>query len=293
MKNTTTKPLISVIMPVYNPGVFLVDAIESILNQTYKNFEFIIVDDASTDNSWKIIKSYAKTDKRIKCFRNPINLGVSLTSNIAISKAKGKFIARMDSDDVSAPTRFQKQVKFLLKHPKTIIVGGQCTIIDESGQTIGYKTFPLSPHSALLDMLFWAVPIQQGYMMINRSLLPKNFVWYQANKTSAEEINLFFNLSRYGEFANLPENLYFYRQINNSLSHLNPKKTFYLTLQSRLQAVQNGFQPSFKAWILNFAQIIAVAILPAPAIYQLWYLLRGVSQLKLKLAILSPANIKA
>lgn len=280
-------------MPVYNPGVFLVDAIESILNQTYTNFEFIIVDDASTDNSWKIVKSYAKKDKRIKSFRNPINLGVSLTANIAISKTKGKFIARMDSDDVSSSNRLSKQIKFLQNHPKIILIGGQCTIIDNNGQTLGYKTFPQASHQALLDMLFWAVPVQQGSMMINRSLLPKNFVWYKANKTSAEEIDLFFNLSQYGQFANLADNLYFYRQISNSLSHLNPKKTFYLTLQSRINAVNNGFQPSAKAWFLNFAQIIAIAILPASAIYQLWYLLRGVSQLKLKLAFLSPANIKA
>lgn len=280
MTKSTNKPLISVIMPVYNPGVFLIDAIESILNQTYQNFEFIIVDDASTDGSWKIIKSYAKADKRIKSYRNPINLGVSLTSNIAISLAKGKFLARMDSDDVSSPNRFQKQIDFLLKNPKIILVGGQCTIIDDQGLTIGSKTFPLSPHQILMDMLFWAVPVQQGFMMINLKKLPKNFNWYQANKTSAEEIDLFFNLSKYGEFANLPENLYFYRQINSSLSHLDPKKTFYLTLQSRLMAVKNGFRPSFKAWVLNFAQIFLVTLLPTSAIYNLWYLFRGVSQLK-------------
>ena len=293
MTKNIKKPLISVIMPVYNPGVFLAGAIDSILAQIYQNFEFIIVDDASTDGSWKTIRSYARTDKRIRCYRNSINLGVSLTSNIAISKAKGKILARMDSDDISSPDRLQKQLRFLQKHPKVILVGGQCTIIDDSGRTIGSKSFPLSPHRALMDMLFWAVPVQQGYMMINRSKLPKNFKWYQANKSSAEEIDLFFNLSRYGEFANLSENLYFYRQIPGSLSHLNPKKTFYLTLQSRLIAVKNGFRPSAKAWALNFAQIFLVALLPASAIYNLWYLFRGVSQFKARFVNSSFANTKA
>src|SRR4030043_1603743 len=95
-KNKT--PLVSVIMPVFNTAQFLPEAIESILSQSYQDFEFIIIDDASTDNSWKIIKSSARQDKRIHAFRNSINLGVSLSSNIAIAKAKGKFLARMDSD---------------------------------------------------------------------------------------------------------------------------------------------------------------------------------------------------
>jgi len=131
-----------------------------------------------------------------------------------------------------------------------------------------------------LDMLFWAVPIQQGFMMVNLSRLPKGFVWYQANKTSAEEIDLFFNLSRYGQFANLPNNLYFYRQISDSLSHKNPKQTFYLTLQSRLKAMRKGHIPSFKAWCINLAQIIGIIVLPSSMIYTLWYLFRGISQLR-------------
>ena len=122
MTSQTKKPLVSVVMPVYNPGKYLVDAIDSILSQTFSNFEFIIVDDASTDGSWKIIKSFAKKDSRIIAFKNKINLGVSLTSNIAISQARGKYIARMDSDDVSTLDRLQKQVDFLKQHPDTCLL---------------------------------------------------------------------------------------------------------------------------------------------------------------------------
>lgn len=280
-------------MPVYNSGEFLAPAIVSILSQSYKNFEFIIVDDASTDNSWKTIRSFAKADKRIRIYRNSINLGVSLTANIATSHAKGRYLARMDSDDISSPDRLQKQINFFKKHPQTILIGGQCTIINELNQVIGYKNFPLSPHEALMDMLFWAVPIQQGFMMINLQKLPSNFTWYEAGKKTAEEIDLFFRLSEYGKFANLADNLYFYRQLSGSLSHQNPKKTFYLTLQSRLLAVKNGYQPSIKAWFLNFAQIFLVAILPTSAIYNIWYLVRGVSQLKLRLVPTSLSSTKA
>jgi len=283
------KPVVSVYMPVFNAGPYLIQSIESILNQTFQNFEYIIVDDCSTDDSWKIIKKYAKQDKRIRIFKNKINLGVSLTSNIAISQARCKYIARMDADDISTPTRLQKQLQFLKSNPKAVVVGGQCTIIDSENRLIGTKKFPTST-SKINDMLFWAVPIQQGYMMVNRSLLPKKFAWYSASKSSAEEVDLYFQLSQYGILANLPDNLYYYRQINTSLSHLNPKKTFYLTLQSRLIALKKGFQPSVKAVFLNLAQIFIITILPSFLIYQLWYFIRGVNQPNSQVILLSRAK---
>jgi len=264
-------------MPVFNAAPYLAQSIESILNQTFKNFEFIIIDDASTDNSWKIIKSYARLDPRIRAYRNRLNLGVSTNSDIAISLARCKYLARMDADDISTPNRLEKQLKYLKSNPKTVIIGAQCTIINQNNQVIGFKNFPLS-NASINDMLFWAVPIQQGYMMINRSLLPKNFTWYSANKTSAEEVDLYFRLSQYGLFANLKDNLYFYRQVDNSLSRINPKKTFYLTLQSRLIAIKNGFQPSPKAIFINLAEIIVISILPSSFIYNLWYFIRGITK---------------
>ncbi|MFA6361313.1 MAG: glycosyltransferase family 2 protein [Candidatus Shapirobacteria bacterium] len=285
------KPLVSVIMPVYNPGIYLVDAIESILNQTFSNFELIVVDDGSTDDSWKIIKSYSKKDSRIIVIKNKINLGVSLTSNIAISQAKGKFLARMDADDISTPDRLYKQVNFLKRNPKTIVVGGQCTIIDENNQIIGLKKFPTT-EKQILDMIFWAVPIQQGYMMINRSLLPKNFVWYSPSKFSAEEVDLYFNLLKFGRFANLSDNLYFYRQISTSLSHQNPKKTFWVTLKSRLNAVKKGFKPSFFAVIINLIQIMVILTLPNQIITSLWYFIRGIKNLNSdSVGTLSPIKV--
>lgn len=277
MKTSTKNPLVSVVMPVYNPGKYLIDAIESILNQTFSDFEFIIVDDASTDNSWKIIKSYAKKDNRIIPIKNKINLGVSLTSNIAISQSKGKYIARMDSDDISTLDRLQKQVDFLKNNSNTVLVGGQCTIINESNQIIGEKKFPITSKQ-INDMIFWAVPVQQGFMMVNRSLLPKKFSWYSPSKFSAEEVDLYFNLLKYGKFANLFDNLYFYRQVSTSLSYQNPKKTFWITLKSRLNAINNGFYPSFMALIFNLFQIIIISILPNRLIMSLWYYIRGIKK---------------
>lgn len=271
------KPLLSVYMPVFNAAPYLTQSIQSILNQSLNNFEFIIIDDHSTDNSWKIIKSFARRDSRIRIYRNRLNLGVSTNSNIAISLARCKYLARMDADDISTPDRLEKQYNYLKLHPNTVIVGAQCTIINQYDRIVGFKSFPVSL-SGIKDMLFWAVPVQQGYMMINRTLLPKNFSWYSPTKSSAEEVDLYFKMSKFGHFANLSNNLYFYRQINNSLSHINPKKTFFLTLQSRLIAIKNGFKPSPKAVLINLAQIFIISILPSSLIYSLWYFVRGISR---------------
>lgn len=273
-------------MPVWNAATYLPAAIESILSQTFTRFEFIIIDDASTDNSWKIIKKYARLDKRIRAYKNKINLGVSLTSNIAIAHARCQYLARMDADDISVSNRFEKQLTYLQKHKKTVLVGGQCTLVNEQNQVIGTKSFPTNPQK-VKNMMFWAVPTQQGYMMVNRSLLPKKFNWYEPSKRSAEEVDLYFQLIKYGDITNLPDNLYFYRQVEGSLSRLNPKKTFALTLQSRLLALKNGYQPTFLSILINLAQIFAISILPSNTIYHLWYLVRGVTQPKSNFPVVS------
>ena len=270
-------PLVTIYMPVFNASSYLNQAIESILDQTYSRFEFIIIDDASTDDSWKIIKSYAKKDKRIIAIKNHINLGVSLTSNIAISKAKGKLLARMDADDISFANRIEKQVKFLTKNKKTVAVGAQCIVIDEFDNVIGNKNFP-TQSSKLKDMIFWAIPMQQPSMMVNLAKLPKKFVWYAPNQSSAEEVNLMFRFMLYGQIANLEDNLLFYRQLNGSLSHKNPKATFKLTLKSRFAALKLGFKPSIKAIVLNLMQIAVVACIPNHLINEIWSHLRGIKK---------------
>lgn len=289
------KPLITVYMPVFNAAKFLDNSIQSILNQTLTDFEFIIIDDASTDNSWKIIKSYAKNDKRIIAIKNHINLGVSLTSNIAISKAHGKFLARMDADDISIANRFEKQISYFKKHSQTVALGGQCFVINENNQNIGNKNFPTS-FKKLSQMIFWAVPIQQPSMMVNLKLLPKNFIWYSPNKTSAEEIDLMFRFMLYGQINNLPDYLLYYRHLNTSLSHQNPKKTFSLTIKSRLTAIKMGFKPTFTAVLLNICQIVVISIFPNSLINQIWSLIRGInknSDSKLQYNLINETVIKA
>lgn len=285
------KPVLSVYMPVFNASLYLSEAIESILSQTFTNFEFIIIDDASTDNSWQIIKKYSRLDKRIRAYKNKLNLGVSLTSNIAISLVRSQFLARMDADDISFPIRFQKQINFLRKNKNHVAVGGQCVCVNANNRIIGYKKFP-TDSKRLSEMSFWAIPIQQPSLMVNLKKMPKKFTWYDRNKSSAEEVNLMFKFLEYGQIANLHDFLLYYRQLPTSLSHRNPKLTFYLTLKSRLLALQNGFQPSLKAIILNLIQLMGVIILPSSIINSLWNLLRGINQNENQYQIGTFASIK-
>lgn len=278
------KQLVSIYMPVFNASPYLHQSIESILNQTYTNFEFIIVDDASTDDSWKIIKSYAKKDKRIVAIKNHLNLGVCLTSNIAISKAKSTLIARMDADDISFGNRIAKQVNYLKKHPKVVALGTQCIVIDKDENIIANKNFPIEPKESR-DIIFWAIPIQQPSMMVNTKKLPKDFVWYNPHLTSGEEVDLFFRFLLHGEIANLPDDLLFYRHLDNSLSHINLKKSFYSTLGGRIKALSLGFKPNIKSILINICQIVAINIISPTLLNKIWYFIRGKKNLSLNLTV--------
>lgn len=129
-------PLVSVIMPVFNEQEYLSKSIESILNQTFRDFEFIIVDDASTDASSEILKRYASEDRRSVLIRNPVNQGLALSLNNALSVAKGEFIARMDADDIAVKDRLEIQLAFLNKNPEISLVGSSMYMIDFKGNII-------------------------------------------------------------------------------------------------------------------------------------------------------------
>jgi glycosyltransferase involved in cell wall biosynthesis len=130
-------PEVSVIMPVYNAEKFLDENIPAILNQSFENFEFIIIDDESKDKSWDIIKKYARKDERIIPLRNEKNLGCVNTRNKGLRIAKGKYIAVMDPDDISLKDRFKIQVNYLNKHPEIFLLGGSAIVIDEEGNRLG------------------------------------------------------------------------------------------------------------------------------------------------------------
>jgi len=270
----TQNPLISVILPVYNAEKYLVEALESLRYQTYPYFEVIALDDASTDDSYKILKNYAKIDSRIKVFKNKTNLRIADTLNLGLTKAKGNYIARMDADDISLPTRFQKQIKYLQSHPGVVVVGGQCLTIDKNSHITGKKLFPTN-HIDIHELMYTRNPIQHPSIMINRSLLPKDFNWYNPHLNSAEDLDLYFRLGKFGLFANLKSAILMYRQHGDSVTFKNPKHTFKITQKVRHLAVgKYGYKPSLKSKLISLIQTVIMEVIPASLVFPLYTFIR-------------------
>lgn len=276
MKNT--QPLISIVMPVRNAEAFLSNCLDSILNQTHTNWELLALDDHSTDKSLHILRSYQKKDKRIKVFSNKKQLGVSKTANKLIKKAQSKWIARMDADDIMLPKRLEFQLKTLQKHPSVIVLGSQCTLINQNGKAVGKKTFPTCPKQ-IFNMLFWACPVQQPSIMVNTHKLPSNFIWYSNQKTG-EEINFLIRISKYGNIVNSKETFLKYRLHSNNLSlNQNQKKVFYSLFKIRLKAIfSRQYKPSFSSLLIGFSELIAVSLLPQSAIMPFFQFIRGMNK---------------
>lgn len=267
MQKVVKKPLVSVILPVYNAGLYLSEAITSIVEQNYRHWQLIIVDDASTDNSLAIAQAFAKKYKRIQVFHNSRHQGVAQAANLALKKAQGQFIARMDGDDIALADRLAKQVEFLQDHPRVVAVGSQCQLIDATGKRIGKKNLPLKSQE-IYEGLMSRLPIQQPSMMVNRTLLPKNFTWYHQNIPSGEEHQLLFRFFQYGQVRNLPETLLKYRLHGDNTSLQHPKRDAYHIFWARMQAIwQWGYQPSWKGIGLSLAEVIIVSLLPNTLVY--------------------------
>lgn len=272
MKNKGRKynSLISIIMPVYNAGDFLVDAIMSIKKQTVRNWELIAIDDGSTDNSLKMLNRFAKKDKRIRVFKTK-HKGLPYALNLGLKKARGEYIARMDADDINHPRRFEIQLKFLEKHRNVILVGTQVMMVDVKGNKIGKKMFPLE-HEKIYKMMTYIMPIQHATLMARASHFKQ--IAYQ-NHTTAEDVSMFFKMLQKGKMANVKETLYYYRLREGSNSLKNLKKTYYLTLKSRVKAVINwDYKPEFYGIAVNFVEFIIISMLPSRIILELYKFMR-------------------
>lgn len=215
------KDLVSVIMSNYNtPEEYLRASIESILNQTYQNFEFIIVDDCSTDNSLSIIESY--TDDRIKVIKNEQNLGITKSLNRGLAVAKGEFVARMDADDISLETRFAKQVEFLKNHPDHIVCGTGVKLIGDwqTNHTNEYICGIIPDKETYqIQLLFSNYPnIVHPTAMFNHNMLLEHNITYNENYPLAQDYRMWISCSEVAECANIPETLLYYRVHNKAIS---------------------------------------------------------------------------
>ena len=211
----TLQPKISVLMPAYNAEKHIREAINSILNQTYTNFEFIIINDGSTDNTANIIREY--NDQRIVFIDNKTNQGLVSVLNYGLDIAKGKYIARMDADDISYPKRFEKQVRFLEKHDKVGIVGSWYKAFGSKNFVEKKKRFP-----KLKDMT--NSPFAHPTVMLHKSFFDKYNLRYNEQYKHAEDYELWVKASKYMKFANIQEVLLDYRWSDSNISTVHEKE---------------------------------------------------------------------
>lgn len=281
MKKKVNKPLVSIIMPVYNAGDFLREAIESILNQTYKNFELIIIDDASTDDSWNIISSYKKRfPKKVRAFRlvKNLNKGGDVAGNIGFSLARGEFIARMDADDIALPQKLEKQVAFLLNNPKISVLGSSAYVIDKDGKVLGEKIVPFS-NEKIYREYFVFHPMIHPTMIIRKGAI-KTKKLYKINYSANNDYLTFFEMISKGvKFANLKEKLLCYRVHGKNDSLVNPKIKFKNSLRIRSRAIlEFGYRPTLFSLIKLLVQSFVVFILPEKLIVPLYMVARGIAK---------------
>lgn len=223
----TIAPTISVLMPVYNGEKYLVEAIESILNQTYSDFEFIIIDDCSTDGSYLILQDYARKDKRVKLFRNEVNNKLPKTLNFGILQACGKYIARMDQDDISLPERFAKQVEFMESNPDIGVCGTGFQMFTFDVNNVLYTINHLANNNAIRVKLFFKECVIAHPTVFIRTIVfrDNNYSYNVEYSDLAEDYELWSRLARHGvKFHNLQEILLFYRLSENQITTVYAQK---------------------------------------------------------------------
>lgn len=201
-------------MPLYNSEQFVGQAIDSILNQTFTDFELLIIDDGSTDRSCEIVKKYS--DGRIRLLYNEQNMGVASTLNKGIKLAKGKYIARMDADDISVINRLEQQVSYLDSNQEYIMCGGSIQYINKNGRR-GKRIYYPTEHDTIKFLLFFENAFAHPTIMFRRKAFLKNSYFYNVDQ-KAEDYDLWCRVVE-GKMCNLKNKLLYYRIHNNNTTY--------------------------------------------------------------------------
>lgn len=217
--STDACPKVSVITTTYNGATYLRETIESILGQTLKSFEYIIIDDRSSDDTVKIIQSYA--DPRIRFIQNNNNLGISESRNAGFRMARGQYIATTDQDDLSAPDRLERQVRHLEANPDISVAASRVNIIFHG--VLQVDPMPIQDHPLLVHfaLFFGRHNTTYSSLLFRKSFIVENNLYFRPRYRYAEDYELFSRVVEYGCFSILPESLVSYRkhQSNNSSVH--------------------------------------------------------------------------
>ncbi len=241
MDSDLSNPLISAVMIVYNGEQFIAKAIDSVLSQTYKNFELLIWNDGSTDGTENIIKLKSNGDSRIKYFKSDVNRGLSFSRNKIIKEANGNFIAVTDADDISLPIRFETQIKFLQKNTQISVVGSTVKLIDVNGKERGVWQYPLRDEEIKTGLSNACVIANPSSMFTIEVFKKVN--GYDENLTFCEDWDFFYRAVPYFNFSNYAEPLVLYRVHESSMSKNNLVRTiiYSVCLNNKLEGKYLGY----------------------------------------------------
>jgi glycosyltransferase involved in cell wall biosynthesis len=212
-------PAVSVVIPVYNGERYLASAMDSILAQSFGDFEIILVDDGSTDRTMEIVHLYRKKAAgRLRTVITRPNKGIVVSLNEGVDECRGEFIARMDADDISRPERFMLQVQYLSENPECVLVGSRVLLIDPEGAPIREWVSELTHDEIDSAHLNRQWPVVHPSVMMRRQPL-QQLGGYRQQYETLEDLDLFLRLAEVGRLANLPQVLLDYRQHFSSICH--------------------------------------------------------------------------
>ncbi len=228
--------LITVIMPCYNTERYINQAIESILNQTYKNFELIVIDDGSNDKTYDLAREYERKDNRVKVLKNKNSKGIAGAMNTGLDLAKGKYITRMDSDDLSKPERLMKQYKFLCENKEYNACSVNIYAIDKKGKRKSETLFKNIKNLPKEWIMIYDNPVPNAPIMYSSNIIKKNNLKFDEKLKTAEDYSFLSNyIINGGKITMLEESLYEYRYHNTNIS----KSNYFITVENSIKVVDN------------------------------------------------------
>ena len=273
-----SNPLVSIIIPVHNGEKYLKESIESCLNQDYSPLEIIVVDDKSEDNTLEILSEYQKKSNILKVISVEKQNGLGNVINIGVKNSNGKYIARMDADDIMCPDRIKKQAEYMEKNPNCVAVGGQIDIIDEKSNNIGHREYALED-SRLKRNRFLFQPFAHPAVTLRKTAV-ESVGLYPENMWKVEDVKFFFLLSQKGEFHNLEDTVLKYRMTFDTQSQSKMLDHFKKTDEIRNWAIKElGIKPSkreYLIWKFESLGVNILSVLPPKMLMQVFEVVRKI-----------------
>ncbi|MDC0506142.1 glycosyltransferase [Candidatus Gracilibacteria bacterium] len=247
-------PLVSIIMSTYNGSKYITFSIESVLTQSYKNFEFIIINDCSDDDVEKIIQPYIKRDSRIVYKKNKKNLKLTKSLNFGLSMAKGKYIARVDDDDTWSLNKLEKQVDFMESHKEHGLCGSNYMIIDQDGKRLHLQKMRLKDKD-IKNHLLQSNQFAHSSIIMRKISLEKAGGLYNPTLNGVEDYDLWLRIGKISKLANINETLMEYRFLPNSAMRKNALRRRILSFKVAIMH-RDGYPNFIKSFILRMPWLI-------------------------------------